>query len=169
MEKKKSDQKNKYIAALVAGISIGFAVIVLIVIIINNKSKVITCAQTSDQPNLGYKTETTIEISYDGNLVKSIKSIKKIEATDKEKLTEQIYNYASQYDLNNASYGGYTNSLNTSDDTHATFVGEINYEKVDMQKFIKDNPAMEQYTENGKVSKDGAKKMYETSGFSCKE
>lgn len=169
MEKKKSDSKNKYITALVAGISISFAVIVLIVIITNNKSKVITCTQTSDQPNLGYKTETTIEISYDGNHAKSIKSIKKIEATDKEKLTEQINSYASQYDLNNASYGGHTNSLNTIDDTHATFVGEINYEKVDMQKFIKDNPAMGQYTEGAKLTKDGAKRMYEASGATCEE
>ena len=167
MEKRRNIYKNKYLIALLA--CIGVTVILVTIIAINSSNKPLICTQTSDQPNLGYKTETTIELFYDGNLAKRVKSTKNIETKDKEKLDGLIGNYASQYDLNNASYGGYSKSSSKSDDTHATFVGEINYEKVDMQKFIKDNPAMGQYTEGAKLTKDGAKRMYEAAGATCEE
>ena len=166
METQKKASKK---IALILLSCISVVLIILMIIAAGNRSKVISCTQTSDQPNLGYKTETTIEIRYDENIVKLVKSTKKIEAKDKQKLEELINSYSSQYDLNNASYGGYTQSTSNGDDTHATFNGEIDYSKVDMQKFIKDNPSMEQYTESAKLTKDGAKRMYEASGFECKE
>ena len=166
MEKRRKISKNKCLILL--SVVIGIMAIILVTII-SNQNKTFSCTQTSDQPNLGYKTETTIKIFYNDNQTKRVKSTKNIETNNKEKLDELVDNYTSQYDLNNTNYGGYSKTSSKTDDMHATFIGEIDYEKVDMQKFIEDNPAIKQYTDNGKLTKDGTKRMYEASGFICKE
>ena len=37
-----------------------------------------------------------------------------------------------------------------------------------MKKFIKANPAIKKYTEKNKLTVDGAKKLYESTGATCK-
>ena len=40
--------------------------------------------------------------------------------------------------------------------------------KFDMYRFIDNNEAMKKYTKNNKLTLDGAKKMYESTGATCK-
>jgi hypothetical protein len=130
--------------------------------------KTVTCSQISDQPNLGYKTETKTEIIYNGNFVKIVKTNRKIKVDDSEKLSNLTNSYTRQYDMNNVSYSGYKYTITNTDETHAEINSEIDYNKFNMEKYLKDNPAMKEYTAEGKMTVDGAKKMYEKSGYSCK-
>lgn len=132
------------------------------------KEKSVTYAQINDQPNLGYKTETTVEIIHDDKFVTKIKTNRKIETTESEKLSDLINAFSRQYDMNNVSYSGYKYTISNIDDTHAEINSEIDYTKLDMGKYLKDNPAMKEYTEDGKMTIDGAEKMYEKSGYSRK-
>ena len=164
----KREQSAK-IKSIIAVAAIGLVVLILIIIAINSKKNSIVCKTISDQPNLGYIAKTTTTIYYDGDTVTKAETIREINATNKEKLDEIINGYIRQYDLNNSNYGGYSYTTDSSNDKNATFKGTIDYKTVDFAKFIKDNPAMKEYSTDGKLTKDGAKRMYEASGATCEE
>lgn len=163
---KKNQNYKKLFYSLIGVVCITLIIYVFTLVIPQNKSLI--CEQTSDQPNLGYQTETKTEIFYRDKFVTTIKTNRKIETNDNAKLNELINSYSSQYDINKASYSGYDYTLKKIDETHAEIDSEIDYSKLDMEKYLKDNPAMSKYTEDNKMTFDGAQKMYEASGYTCK-
>jgi hypothetical protein len=165
MEQERTANK-KYIIATTA---IGMAILALIFIAIANKKNSFVCKSTSDQPNMGYIAETTTTIYYDNDIVTKAETTREINANAKEKLDELLDSYIRQYDLNNNSYGGYSYATERTNDESAKFKGTIDYKVVDFAKFVKDNPAMNDYSSDGKLTKDGAKRMYKASGATCEE
>lgn len=158
---------NKKYIIIIAVISI--VILVAIFVMMTNKNSSFVCKNTSDQPNMGYTAETKTTIFYDNDTVIKAETIREINAETKEKLDEILDSYIRQYDLNNNNYGGYNYTSERIDDTHARFKGAIDYKVVDFAKFVKDNPAMNDYSSDGKLTKDGAKRMYEASGATCEE
>ncbi len=160
---------NKKYIIIIAVISIVILAAIFVMMTNKNSYSSFVCKNTSDQPNMGYAAETKTTIFYDNDTVIKAETIREINAETKEKLDETLDSYIRQYDLNNNSYGGYGYTSERIDDTHARFKGVIDYKVVDFANFIKDNPAMKDYSVDEKLTKDGAKRMYEASGATCEE
>ena len=74
----------------------------------------------------------------------------------------------STYKSMNDSYGGYDNKV-TVDGNKLVSTTKIDYTKMDMEKFIKDNTAMKSYVnKNNQLKVEGVKKIYEQLGAVCK-
>ena len=64
-------------------------------------------------------------------------------------------------------YSGYDYTV-TNKDGKVTSTVVVDFKIFDMEQFIKDNVAMKKYTEKNYLTLDGAVKMYEASGATCK-
>lgn len=125
----------------------------------------VTCTFESKQDN--HVINAKYIIKYKNGYVKKVK-INQIVTTDEKSIIDK-YNkqFEKQYSSNKKNYGGYDYKITIKDDSISSNV-VINYKKFDMNKFIKNNEAMKQYTKDGKFTIEGAKKMYEASGAICK-
>ncbi len=125
----------------------------------------VTCTFESKQDN--HVINAKYIIKYKNGYVKKVK-INQIVTTDEKSIIDK-YNkqFEKQYSSNKKYYGGYDYKITIKDDSISSNV-VINYKKFDMNKFIKNNEAMKQYTKDGKFTIEGAKKMYEASGAICK-
>lgn len=142
-------------------------VVLLIVFIFLVNGKKMTCTMKSDQSANGYVMETKYVVSSKGKYVKKVNINETITSKDKEKLKKFAKQFEEQYKYNKKAYGGYTFKVTNNGKKVISNV-TIDYNKMDMKKFIKANAAMKEYTEKDKLTVEGAKKLYESTGATCK-
>lgn len=146
-------------------IIIAVIVVLIVSILLFTNNKTIKCTGTSKQTGYTYDTEYIIKAS--GNKVKTItikETITSKKATILDKFEKQ---YKEQYEYDKKTYGGYQYTINNKDGKLEVNV-DIDYKKMDMEKFIKNNATMKQYTKKNKLTLKGAKKLYESTGAVCK-
>ncbi len=149
-----------------------FLVVSLLVVLAagcgNQKEVVKTCTLTSNQVSQGYKLESTYEIHAKGNLVEKVVT-KEVVTTDKEQVISYFKNYLEKtYKTANETYGGYKYSVDTTDNSVTSNV-TIDYNKMDLDKFVKDNSSMKSYVnKNNKIKLEGVTSIYEKLGATCK-
>jgi len=141
------------------------AVIVALIVIFNHKQ--VTCTNVSNQTKNGYVYETKYIIKSSGNIVDTINIKETVTSDDSEKLSNFKKQFDEQYEYNKKNYGGFDYTIKQKNNKVTTDIN-INYKEFNMKKFIKNNVAMKKYTKNNKLTLDGAKKMYESSGATCK-
>ena len=163
MEKKKNN--NSTLLVGIIGVVVLVVVILLICILLSNKK--VVCTMKSDQSKNGYVLETEYIIKANGKNVKTVDITETVTSKDKKKLSKFEKDFNDNYAYNKKNYGGYTYKVTNKDGKVVTKV-TINYNKFDMEKFIKNNEAMKKYTEKNKLTLDGAKKLYESTGAKCK-
>ena len=132
----------------------------------SDKEVVSTCTLSSDQSSNGYKISSNYEIHSKNGLVNSVTTKETVESDN-----EQVRSYFKKtledsYNTANESYGGYTYNV-TEDGNKIISDVTIDYSKMDLNKFVKDNSQMKSYIKNNKISLDGMKKIYETLGATC--
>ena len=158
--------KNKKILIIILEVVGALALIVILFFLFGNNKKTV-CTLTSNQSKNGYKLESKYEINSKGNIVKTVEVIETITSKDKETLDKFEKQFKDQYEFNKKTYKGYTYKI-TNNGSKVVATVTINYKDFDMDKFIKNNEAMKQYTKNNKLTLDGAKRLYESSGATCK-
>lgn len=105
-------------------------------------------------------------INYNGDYVKSVQTIEEVESDDAtylknvKKLTEETYK-----ELND-TYGGYEYKVYI-EGNKVVAETTINYDKLNIKKFIQDAPEMKKYTKDEKMTLKGVKALYEESGAIC--
>ena len=156
--------KNKN---LLIGICGGVVIILFVVIVILFSSKTTVCTSKSDQSKNGYILETKYIIKSKGKNVVSINTQETITSKDKKKLDKFEKDFKEQYSYNSKNYGGYKYTVTNKNGKVTTNV-TVNYNKFDMKKFIRNNEAMKKYTEKEKLTLEGAKKLYTSTGAKCK-
>lgn len=132
----------------------------------SNKEVISTCTLNSDQSSNGYKLTSNYEIHSKDGSVYSVVTKENVESDN-----EQVRSYFKKtledsYNTANESYGGYTYNV-TEDGNKVISDVTIDYSKMDLDKFIKDNSQMKTYIKNNKISLDGMKKIYEALGATC--
>lgn len=132
----------------------------------SDKEVVSTCTLSSDQSSNGYKISSNYEIHSKNGLVNSVTTKETVESDN-----EQVRSYFKKtledsYNTANESYGGYTYNVTENANKIISDV-TIDYSKMDLNKFIKDNSQMKSYIKNNKISLDGMKKIYEALGATC--
>ena len=157
MKFKKIDKRIIY------GIVIVILFIIVILLLLSHKT--MKCTSTTKQKN--YTLETQYIVKAIGNKVKKVKINETITSKDEELLKKYEEQLKEQYEYNKKTYGGYKFKVTNKNGKVKSNV-EINYNKIDMEKFITDNEAMKTYSKNNKFTLDGAKKLYASTGAVCK-
>ena len=129
------------------------------------KQVITTCSNSNKQIN--YEISTKYKISSREDIVESVKISQTIKSKDKKVLKDFEKQLNEQYSLNKSLYGGYSYDIKVKGKKISSKV-TIDYEKLNMKKFIKDNGAMKDYiNKNNKFTLEGAKKLYESTGAKC--
>lgn len=71
------------------------------------------------------------------------------------------------YGKTNETYGGYTYNIENKDGKVVAKV-TIDYNKMDLDQYVKDQPSLKTFVKDGKMQLDGVKTLYETMGATCK-
>ena len=150
-----------------------FIVVLVIIVFVTltklalSSNKQLVCTNKSDQSSNGYVLETKYVIKSKFSKVKTINISESITSKDKKVLDKFEKQLKDNYSYNKKTYGGYKYKI-TNNNGVVTSNVIINYKKFDMDSFIDNNEAMKKYTKNNKLTLDGAKKMYESTGATCK-
>ena len=145
---------------------ISLGLVLSLCILLTGCGKVVKCSSKSPQKNYDISTDYTIKAS--GDIVTSVTIKQVIESKDKKVLENFKKQLEEQYKSNNTVYGGYKYKVKISGKKLTADV-TIDYKKFDLDKFVKTNGAMKEYVnKNNKLTVDGAKKMYKSTGAKCK-
>ncbi len=156
--------KKNYIYVGIIVLIIIANIVVFLLLTFSNKE--IICTSKSDQSKNGYILETTYKIKYKNEMVTSINIKEIITSKDKKKLKSFAKQFEEQYEYNKKTYGGYTYKVTNKDGKVESDV-TVDYKEMDMKKFIKNNEAMKKFTNDNKLTLEGAKKLYESTGAKC--
>lgn len=130
--------------------------------------KVTECTLNSDQVANGYTMSSSYKISSSNDIVTKIKIEQVVKSQSKSILDYQEKSLKDQYKSLNDTYGGYKYSIKKDSDKVTAKV-TVDYKKVDLNQYIKDNSEMKEYiNDNNMLTLDGAKEIYESVGATCK-
>lgn len=128
-------------------------------------TKTMKCESTSKQEK--YTMNSSYTVYYGGGVVKKVSTVETVESSDSEFLTKVEKDLNDSYNRSEENYGGYTYNI-TNKDGKVTSTVTVDYKKMDLDKFIKDNEAMKSYVnDKNKITLEGIKKMYESMGAKC--
>lgn len=133
----------------------------------SKKEVVKTC--TLEKSVSGYSLNSTYKIYATGNEVKKVET-EEVVTSDNESVRNYFETQLNNsYSTASKTYGGYTYDV-TNKDNKVTSKVTIDYEKMDLDKFIKDNESIKQFlNKKNKITLDGVKSIYSTLGATCEE
>lgn len=127
-----------------------------------------TCTLTSNNPVDGYKLDTEYKIYGKGKIAEKVVTIETVTSDNDEILDYFEKTLKSTYETTNKEYGGYTNKV-TNKDGKLVSETTIDYTKMDLEKYVKDNSVMKNYVNSkNELLADGVQKIYEALGATCK-
>ena len=131
-------------------------------------NNVITCTLESNDSTSGYTLKSTYEIHLKKDAVSKVKTTEEITSDNDSILDYFESSLNSQYEIANNQYGGYKYKVTKKKNTVKS-VSTVDYDKMDLEKYINDNSALKEYVNsNNKITSDGAKTLYESLGATCK-
>lgn len=134
----------------------------------NGKEQVLKCSSISDQSASGYKLKSNYDIYYSDDVVSKIITTETVSSKNTTILAYFEKQLKNQYKVNNESFGGYTYKITNKDGKVVSKV-TIDYSEMDIDKFVKENPAMKSFVnKSNQITLKGVKSMYESMGATCK-
>lgn len=134
----------------------------------NNEEKIMNCDLKSTNSVQGYTLTSKYTIYYTGDSVNSVETKEEVKSDEESILDYFEKTLTNTYETANENYGGYDNNITRSDNS-ITSTTKIDYNKMDMKKYIDDNTAVKSYVNSdNKFTVDGIKSIYETMGAICK-
>ncbi len=145
------------------------ALVVLCIVVLaltgcGKKSGTIKC--TMDKDLTYYKIESTYTINYTGKTVDSVDTVEKVSSDNSKVLDTFEKTLKETYEAADKSYGGYTTDIKRTDGEVVSTV-TIDYSKMDISKFVKDEPSLKSYVDGDKLTVDGIKSIYVAMGATC--
>ena len=146
-------------------------ILVITVILIagcgNSKQVIKTCKLSKNDITNGYKLESEYKIYSKSNIVKKVETIEIITSEDDEIIDFFKAYLDENYKTLDKTYGGYTNNI-TSEKGKIITKTTIDYNEMNLKKYVEDNTAMEKYVNSdNKISLDGIINIYEDMGAIC--
>ena len=133
----------------------------------SKEQKTMTCTVETKDPSNKYVVTGTYKIYYTGDLVDKVTTEEVVSSDDTTVRSTFEETLKSTYEDLNSSYGGYTYTV-TNKDNKVTADVTIDYDKMDLSKFVSDNPTMKSFVKNDKLLLSGLKTTYEATGATCK-
>ena len=130
-------------------------------------TKVTKCTLKSDQSASGYTLDSTYDIYSKDDVVTKVVTKEVVNSENTTIIAYFEKTLKDQYENANKKYGGYTVDVKKEDKKVISSV-TIDYNKVDLASYVKDNTAMKSYVnKDNKLTLKGAKSLYESLGASC--
>lgn len=129
--------------------------------------KVIKCTNNIEQGGIKYSATYEISLDKDNN-VKSVQTTETVNSEDASYLEAAKQSAEELYKTSNQTYGGYDYSVKISGNT-LTSKCTIDYNKMNVKKFVEDNGLENFVDSNNKVKVEGVKRIYEALGAKCEE
>ena len=131
----------------------------------NNEEVFKTCKLT--QSTSSYTMSNEYQIYGSGDVVEKVISVEKITSDDVD-ILNNLKDYTNElYSNSNEVYGGYEYNLEIQDNT-LTSTATIDYNKMNLKKYIEDNNISEEYVnDDNKLLLDGIIKIYNSIGAEC--
>ncbi len=134
----------------------------------NNEKKIMNCDLKSTNSVQGYILTSKYTVYYTGDSVNSVETKEEVKSDEESILDYFEKTLTNTYETANENYGGYDNNITRSDNS-ITSITKIDYNKMDMKKYIDDNTAVKSYVNSdNKFTIDGIKSIYEAMGAICK-
>lgn len=131
------------------------------------KEKTYKCTLTSNDIVNGFKLESVYEIYATGDVVKKVKTEEKVTSDDETILDTFENTLNTTYEAADKNYGGYDYSV-TRNDNEVLSITTIDYTKMNLKQYIKDNSALSQYVnDNNELTAEGIKSLYTSMGATC--
>ena len=150
-----------------------FLVLLLSIVLVGcgakNEKVVKKCTLSMDQTANGYKLDSTYTIYATDDSVTSVET-EEIVTSDNESIRQYFETTLNEtYKTANETYGGYTYNVK-NENNKVTSTVTIDYNKMNLNQFVKDNAAMKNYVnKKNKLTLDGVKKIYEDLGATCEQ
>lgn len=134
----------------------------------NDKEVTKTCTLTSTNSTNGYKLESVYKIYGKGKVADKVVTTETITADNEDDLDYYKEYFEKTYKAVDDVYGGYTINVSIKDNKVISET-TIDYNKMDLKKYVKDNSVMKNYVDkNNKMLIDGLISTYEALGATCK-
>ena len=131
-------------------------------------TKVSTCTMDNDQSKSGYKIYSTYKIYSKKDVVSKVESEDVLSSKNTTIIAFFEKDYNDRYSAESKKYKGIKYDVKKSDDKIISKL-IMDYSKIDMTEYIKNNSAMKSYVnKDNKLTLEGAKSMYESIGAKCK-
>lgn len=131
------------------------------------KDKTYKCTLSSNDIVNGFKVESVYEIYATGDVVKKVKTEEKVTSDDETILDTFENTLNTTYEAADKNYGGYDYSV-TRNDNEVLSITTIDYTKMNLKQYIKDNSALSQYVnDNNELTAEGIKSLYTSMGATC--
>lgn len=144
-----------------------FILILLFLTGCQNKTGTINCTLSSNDEVNGYKLDSEYKINYIDDYVNSVEIIEIFTSNSKDIVDTFETTLNKSYEAMSKTYGGYTYSV-IKEGNKLTSKVNINYNEVDIEKYIKDENVLKTYVKAGKILIEGIKETYENMGATCK-
>jgi len=130
------------------------------------ESGVINCTSSSRDVVNGYELKTEYKINYTGDYVNSVNTVETVTSENQEILDYLETYVKTTYDALNEEYGGYTYEV-TNENGQVSANVTIDYNQMNLEQFVTDQPTLKPYVEEGKMLVDGIMVLYESLGATC--
>lgn len=128
--------------------------------------KIINCTLNNDYGN--YVLKSNYFINSKEGVVLYVEAKEEISSKNKEVLEFQRQVFKVMYESSNNLYGGYDIKISDKSNT-AVFEVKIDYEKMDIERYLEDQIALKNYYKDKGLLDEGLKVYYESRGAVCKE
>lgn len=132
------------------------------------ESGVINCTLSSNDVVNGYQLNSTYKINYKGDYVESVETEEIVTSDDSAILDYFETTIKDTYDKTSSAYGGYDYSV-VNENGKVISIVTIDYNEMNLEQFVTDQPVLKSYVENNKMLVSGIKSMYEGMGATCSE
>ena len=131
------------------------------------KDYVVKCTLSQNNVLGNYQIESTYEITTDGKIAKSVKTVEVITSENETLLNTMSETLNTTYETMNEAYGGYVFDVDQETGKVVSTV-TIDYTALDLEKLLSDQPSMKNYTnEDNQLTLEGLQNMYTTMGATC--
>ena len=131
------------------------------------KDYVVKCTLSQNNVLGNYQIESTYEITTDGKIAKSVKTVEVVTSENETLLNTMSETLNTTYETMNNAYGGYVFDVDQETGKVVSTV-TIDYTALDLEKLLSDQPSMKNYTnEDNQLTLEGLQNMYTTMGATC--
>jgi len=128
--------------------------------------KSISCTLSTNDVVNGYQLNSTYKINYTGDFVKSVETEEVVTSENETIIDTFEETLNNTYKKTNEAYGGYDYKV-TRETGKVTSKVFIDYSKMNLEQFIKDQPSLSSYSKDNKLLVEGIKQMYTSLGAKC--
>lgn len=133
----------------------------------NNEEVVNHCTLSSNDTVNGYKLTSEYDVYSVGGEVDKVVTTETITSDNQQILDYFEQTLVQTYEAQNSTYGGITNEV-TNENGTVTSSTTIDYNEMDLEKYVTDNTALNSYVnENNKLKTEGVLSIYKALGAIC--